>query len=107
RSRETSEGDHMRGTTLMNTGRSPNPLTQYPHVGSVVAQQLAPKDMALPAFVSVGGTAGRIGPGFLGMTYAPFTVQNPGKPPENMSVPRDVNLARRADMFKAVEGEFT
>src|SRR3954462_3223655 len=85
RSLETTEGDHMRGTTLMNTGRSPNPLPQYPHIGSVAAQQLAPKDMALPAFVSVGGTAGRIGPGFLGMTFAPFTVQNPGQPPENMS----------------------
>src|SRR5262249_25093342 len=37
RSLETTEGDHMRGTTLMNTGRSPNPLTQFPHIGSVAA----------------------------------------------------------------------
>jgi uncharacterized protein (DUF1501 family) len=107
RSLETTEGDHNRGTTLMNTGRSPNPLTQYPHIGSVASQQLAPKDMALPAFVSIGGTAGRIGPGFLGMTYAPFTVQNPGQPPENMSVPKDVNLMRRAEMFKTLETDFT
>jgi uncharacterized protein (DUF1501 family) len=107
RSLETTEGDHNRGTQLMNTGRSPNPITQYPHIGSVAAQQLAPKDMALPAFVSVGGTAGRIGPGFLGMTYAPFTVQNPGQPPENMAVPKDVNFVRRAEIFKAVEGDFT
>ena len=107
RSLETTEGDHNRGTTLMNTGRSPNPLTQYPHIGSVTAQQLAPKDMALPAFVSIGGTASRIGPGFLGMTYAPFTVQNPGQPPENMSVGKDVNLMRRAEMFKTLETDFT
>src|SRR5205085_9849353 len=84
RSLETTEGDHQRGTTLMNTGRSPNPLTQFPHIGSVAAQQLASKERALPAFVSVGGTAGRIGPGFLGMTCARLTVQNPGQPPENM-----------------------
>ncbi len=106
RSLETTEGDHARGTTLMNTGRSPNPLTQFPHIGSVAAQQLANKDMALPAFVSVGGTAGRIGPGFLGMTYAPFTVQNPGQPPENMAVARDVNINRRADIFRTIEGDF-
>lgn len=107
RSLETTEGDHQRGTVLMNTGRSPSPLTQWPHLGAVTAQQLAPKELALPAFVSVGGTAGRIGPGFLGMTFAPFTVQNPGQPPENMSIGRDVNFARRADMFKTLENEFT
>jgi len=106
RSLETTEGDHNRGTVLMSTGRSPNPITQYPHIGSVAAQQLAAKDMALPAFVSIGGTAGRIGPGFLGMTYAPFTVQNPGQPPENMSLSRDVNMARRKEMFTALETEF-
>jgi uncharacterized protein (DUF1501 family) len=106
RSLETTEGDHNRGTVLMNTGRSPNPITNYPHIGSITAQQLAPKEMALPAFVSVGGTAGRIGPGFLGMTYAPFTVQNPGQPPENMSVGKEVNLARRAELFKTVESDF-
>src|SRR5437764_6724502 len=69
RSLETTEGDHQRGTTLMNTGRSPNPLTQFPHIGAVAAQQLASKELSLPAFISIGGTASRIGPGFLGMTY--------------------------------------
>jgi hypothetical protein len=96
----------MRGTVLMNTGRSPNPLIPYPHIGSVAAQHLAAKDQAMPAFVSVGGTAGRVGPGFLGMTYAPFTVQNPGQPPENMAVARDVNMARRQELFKGLESEF-
>ncbi len=106
RSLETTEGDHQRGTVLMNTGRSPSPLTQFPHIGSVAAQQLAAKDLALPAFVSVGGTAGRIGPGFLGMTYAPFTVQNPGQPPENMAVAKDVNMFRRKELFTSIENGF-
>jgi hypothetical protein len=106
RSLETTEGDHNRGTVLMNTGRSPNPITQYPHIGSVTAQQIAAKDLALPAFVSVGGTASRIGPGFLGMTYAPFTVQNPGQPPENMSVSNDTNMLRRKEMFNVLENDF-
>jgi len=106
RSLTTTEGDHQRGTVLMNTGRSPNPLTQWPHLGSVTAQQLAPKDLDLPSFISVGGTAAGIGPGFLGMTYAPFTVRNAGQPPENMSPPKDANMVRRTEMFTALETDF-
>lgn len=106
RSLTTTEGDHQRGTVLMSTGRSPNPLTQWPHIGSVAAQQLTPKDLDLPSFVSVGGTASRIGPGFLGMTYAPFTVQNPGQPPQNMSAGKDVNMNRRSELFHSLENDF-
>jgi len=106
RSLTTTEGDHQRGTVLVSTGRSPNPLTQWPHIGSVTAQQLTPKDLDLPSFVAVGGTAARIGPGFLGMTYAPFTVQNPGQPPDNMSPAKDVNMVRRSEMFHALENDF-
>lgn len=106
RSLKTAEGDHRRGSFLMSTGRSPNPLTQFPHIGSVVAQQLAAKDLPMPAFIGIGGGAAGIGPGFLGMTYAPFTVQNPGQPPENMGTPDSVNMQRRQEMFKEIEGGF-
>src|SRR5262249_33284894 len=37
---------------------------------------------------------------------APFTVQNPGQPPENMAVPGDVNMLRRQEMFKTLENDF-
>src|SRR4051794_6167973 len=37
RSLSTSEGDHNRGTVLMHTGRSPNPVVQYPSLGSMTA----------------------------------------------------------------------
>src|SRR4029077_2900258 len=83
RSLVTNEGSHERGTVLMNTGRMPNPVVQYPAIGAVAASQLASKDLPLPAFIGIGGTAQRIGPGFLGMQYAPFTVQNAGQPPQN------------------------
>src|SRR4051812_44860452 len=87
RSLVTNEGSHDRGTVLMNTGRQPSPVVQYPAVGSAVSSQLPPKDLPLPGFIGVGGTAQRIGPGFLGMMYAPFTVQNPGQPPANIRPP--------------------
>src|SRR4030095_14367860 len=82
RSLTTSEGDHQRGTQLVATGRSPNPVVNYPVMGSVVSKILTPKDLDLPAFISVGGGGGaRVGSGVLGMTYRPFPRQNPGNPP--------------------------
>ncbi|MDB5313130.1 MAG: hypothetical protein JWO38_7332 [Gemmataceae bacterium] len=111
RSLSTSEGDHARGTYLMNHGRRPDPLIPFPSMGSVLAYYQgmdveAMKSADLPAFISVGGTRGDAG--FLGMKYAPFTVQNAGQPPENVSSPVDEGrTARRAALFNRLEGGFT
>jgi len=87
RSLVTNEGSHDRGTQLMNTGRIPSPIVQWPSIGAVTAAQSGNKDSALPGFIGVGGTAQRIGPGFLGMNFAPFSVQNAGQPPANIAPP--------------------
>jgi hypothetical protein len=115
RSLVTNEGSHERGTVLMNTGRAPNPVVPFPHVGAVTSMQLASKDLPLPGFIGVGGTAQGIGPGFLGMMYAPFTVQNPGQPPQNIKAPSLAaderttmeRLRRRQRLFYNVEDNFT
>lgn len=114
RSLVTNEGSHERGTVLMNTGRQPNPVVQYPAMGAVASNQLTSKDLALPGFIGIGGTAQRIGPGFLGMNYAPFTVQNAGQPPENIKAPASLGnetesnerLRRRQRLFYSVEDTF-
>jgi hypothetical protein len=114
RSLQSNEGSHERGTELMNTGHLPSPVVQYPHIGAIAGSLLAAKDLALPAFIGIGGVAQRIGPGFLGMTNAPFTVQNPGQPPQNIKPPdslgRDDELVqrvrRRQRLFYAVEDHF-
>jgi len=115
RSLVTNEGSHERGTVLMNTGRQPNPVVQYPAIGSVASHQLTDKDLPLPGFIGVGGTAQRIGPGFLGMMYAPFTVQNAGQPPANIQAPgylgasereQQERLRRRQRLFYQVEDNF-
>jgi len=111
RSLSTSEGDHARGTYLMNHGRSPNPLLPFPSIGAVLSYYQgmdveAMKNADLPSFISVGGTRGDAG--FLGMKYAPFTVQNAGQPPENVSSPvTDDRTARRAALFDGLEKGFT
>src|SRR5262249_22262651 len=65
-----------------------------------------------PGFIAVGRPAD--GPGFLGMTYAPFTVQNPGQPPENIRLPdsmgqgveQTARVIRRKELFDTVENTF-
>jgi hypothetical protein len=112
RSLVTNEGDHNRGRILMHTSRVPSPITTYPSIGAVASYNLTPKDLALPGFISIGRPAD--GPGFLGMNYAPFTVQNPGQPPENIRLPNQLGadaeakgrIDRRHSLLMEVEGEF-
>ena len=114
RSLSTSEGDHARGTFLMNSGRRPDPLLDYPSIGSVLSfyqgmDLESAKNADLPAFISVNNGP-QAAPGFLGMKYAPFNVGNPGQPPENVSPPQGVSEAqmqRRAALFQRLEGGLT
>src|SRR5947209_7551910 len=115
RSLVTNEGSHERGTVLMNTGRQPSPVVAYPALGAMASSLLTDKDLPLPGFIGVGGTAQRIGPGFLGMSYAPFTVQNAGQPPANIKAPgglgkddREIEerMRRRQRLFYTLEDGF-
>ena len=112
RSLVTNEGDHNRGRILMHTSRVPSPVVNFPSIGAVASYNLTPKDLALPGFISIGRPAD--GPGFLGMNYAPFTVQNPGQPPENIRLPNQLGneaeakgrIDRRHSLLMEVESEF-
>jgi hypothetical protein len=114
RSLSSGEADHNRGTQVMNTGRTPSPVVQHPSIGAITSSLLTSKELPLPGFIGIGGTAQRIGPGFLGSLYAPFTVQNPSQPPENIRAPQglggepeaDERQKRRARLFYAVEDRF-
>ena len=80
RSMSTREADHGRGRYYMHTGYVPNPSIEHPSYGAVVAKELLPSRqgaLAIPPFVAVGG--GSIGPGFLGLSYAPFVVNGAGR----------------------------
>jgi hypothetical protein len=116
RSLTTTEGDHQRGRQLMHTAYSPNPAVQYPSLGSVAAHQIPRlpgyQEISLPGYITVGGGEG---PGFLGMNYAPFNVQNPGAPPENIRPPQILGSSeveqmertrRRQRLFYTLEDHF-
>jgi hypothetical protein len=89
RSFTTTEGDHMRGTQLLHTSYTPNPAIAYPSIGSIAAHEIPKlagyREGSLPNYIAVSTNGGS--PGFLGMNYAPFSVQNPGTPPQNIRAP--------------------
>src|SRR4051812_44769215 len=116
RSLTTTEGDHMRGRQLMHTSYTPNPAIAFPSIGAVASQQIPRlagyQDISLPNYISIGGAAD--GPGFLGMNYSPFTIQNPGTPPQNITPPGSLGsgvsledrIQRRRRLFLELEDQF-
>jgi uncharacterized protein (DUF1501 family) len=106
RSMSTREADHMRGRYYMHTGYVPNPNVEHPGYGSVIAHELAGQvaELEIPPFVSVGG--GSVGPGFLGMTWAPFVVDANGNV-RNLDGGIDrARLDQRLAMLAAIEDRF-
>ena len=106
RSMSTREADHMRGRYYMHTGYVPNPNVEHPSYGSVIAHELADQvpDLEIPPFVSVG--SGSVGPGFLGMTWAPFVVDSNGNV-RNLDMGIDpARLAQRLEMLSTIEKGF-
>jgi|688.fasta_scaffold196678_2 uncharacterized protein (DUF1501 family) len=106
RSMSTREADHMRGRYYMHTGYVPNPNVEHPGYGSVIAHELVSQvpDLEIPPFVSVGG--GSVGPGFLGMTWAPFTVDSNGNV-RNLDMGIDpARLQQRMAMLETIEKKF-
>ena len=106
RSMSTREADHTRGRYYMHTGFVPNPSIEHPSYGSVVSHELSKfvPELEIPAFVSVGGSS--IGPGFLGMTYAPFVVDSNGNIRDlNGSIDQN-RVMERLQMLEAIEDNF-
>jgi uncharacterized protein (DUF1501 family) len=106
RSMSTREADHTRGRYYMHTGYVPSPNVEHPSYGSVIANRLVDQvpDLEIPPFVSVGG--GSVGPGFLGMTWAPFVVSSNGSV-RNLDMGVDpTRLDQRLRMLATIEDRF-
>lgn len=106
RNMSTREADHGRGRYYMHTGYVPSQTIDYPSYGSVISHELIDQiqELEIPPFVSVGG--GSVGPGFLGMSYAPFVVDSNGNI-RNLNMGLDMNrLNQRLTMLKTIEDQF-
>jgi hypothetical protein len=55
RSMTSREGNHERARHLVRTGYAPSATLLYPSIGSWVGEELARRELELPAFVSLGG----------------------------------------------------
>lgn len=106
RSMSTREADHNRGRYYMHTGYVPNPNIEYPSYGAVLSHELIDQrpELEIPPFISVGG--GSVGPGFLGMAWAPFTVSSNGQV-RNLEMGLDnERLSQRMAALELVEKGF-
>jgi uncharacterized protein (DUF1501 family) len=109
RSMTNKEGEHQRATYQMHTGYIPAGGVKHPNIGSIVANEIAPKEFDLPSFVSIGSRQAPVGSGFLGMSVSPFAVADPTKMPSNSELPNGVNNTRydrRLELLDALELEF-
>ncbi len=106
RSMSTREADHGRGRYYMHTGYVPNPNLKHPSYGSVISHELIDQrpELEIPPFVSVGGASE--GPGFLGMAWAPFTVDSNGQV-RNLEMGLDQDrLMQRMATLQLIESGF-
>lgn len=107
RSMTSKEGSHPRASYLMHTGYLPTASVKFPAFGSIVAQQVPHADLALPAFVRVGGIQNGSGGGILGIDFDPFVMPVAGKLPTNASPATDVQrYQRRLDLLGRLEADY-
>ncbi|WP_425616975.1 DUF1501 domain-containing protein [Anatilimnocola sp. NA78] len=106
RSMSTREADHMRGRYYMHTGYVPNPNIEHPSYGAVLSHELIDQraNLEIPPFVSVGG--GSVGPGFLGMAWAPFVVSSNGQVRNLDMGIEDKRLMQRMAALDMIEKNF-
>lgn len=107
RNMNTREADHGRGRYYMHTGHVPDPNIVHPSYGSIVAKELSGdrgQALELPPFVAIGGDAH--GPGFLGMTYAPFVTPSRGKIRDLEMGVKPARMAQRMAALDLLERRF-
>lgn len=100
---------HSRHQYHWHTGYAPPQTVAAPHIGSVIARTLGPRDPAMPAFINIGqrfdvGESEEIKAfttaGFLGSEHGPFNIPFPDqaadavRPPGGMSPDRFANRDR-------------
>ncbi len=106
RSMSTREADHDRGRYYLHTGYVPNPSIEHPSYGSVIAREMMSQrtDLEIPPFVAIGGASE--GPGFLGMSWAPFAVTSEGNIRNAEMDLKDPGLLQRMATLDLIETGF-
>lgn len=115
RSMTSKEGNHPRAVYQMHTSYAPSGSIKHPSMGSLIASEIADPSFDLPHYVNIGGIGGGgadvagMGSGFLGMSFAPFAVQDPNRLPQNVELPSGVDgkrMNRRLSLMDALSKDF-
>lgn len=101
---------HVRHMFYLHTAYKPPQSVAVPAIGSVVARTLGALHSDVPAFVDIGqrldipGSTAEVkashAPGFLGSTYGPFSVPDPGAAVASVRPPSGMSQARFHDRFR-------
>lgn len=101
---------HSRHQYHWHTGYAPPQTVACPHIGSVIARTLGPRDPAMPAFIDVGqrfdlGEGEELKAfhtaGFLGSEHGPFFVPYPDQAASNVMPPPGMSKERFRQRFEA------
>jgi uncharacterized protein (DUF1501 family) len=109
RSMTNNVAEHTRAQYQLHTGYLPSGGVKYPTFGSTVAGELPSPMDDLPSFVSIGTPGNTIGSGFLGMSQAPFVVNDASKLPANVSKANRLDeqrFAGRLSLLEDLEGQY-
>src|SRR5438067_12881380 len=94
---------HSRHQYQWHTGYAPPQTVAAPHLGSVIARTLGPRNPAVPAFIDIGqrfdlGEGEELKAfhtaGFLGSEYGPFLIAEPGQAKDAISPPKGMSPSR-------------
>jgi hypothetical protein len=94
---------HSRHQFQWHTGYAPPQTVAAPHIGSVIARTLGPKNPAMPAFIDIGqrfdvGEGEELKAfhtaGFLGSEFGPFVIPFPDQAAESVRPPKGMSPSR-------------
>jgi hypothetical protein len=94
---------HSRHQFQWHTGYAPPQTVAAPHIGSVIARTLGPRNPAMPAFIDIGqrfdlGEGEELKAfhtaGFLGSEYGPFIIANPEEAVKSVRPPAGMSPSR-------------
>src|SRR5438270_7511752 len=94
---------HSRHQFQWHTGYAPPQTVAAPHIGSVIARTLGPKNPAMPAFIDIGqrfdlGEGEELKAfhtaGFLGSEHGPFLIPEPSEAKGAISPPKGMSPGR-------------
>jgi hypothetical protein len=112
RSLNTKIADHGQAYQLMDTGRINEPGVQFPHLGAIIARELAALDSRVPDYVEMyTSTEGRSkgSAGFLGARYNPMFLTE-SMIPENLRMHesmQELDHQERAELQSFLSRQFT